>query len=561
MTNTADSLKIAIAQLNPTVGDLHGNYQKAEQAIRIANEQGADLVVFPELFITGYPPEDLILKQAFHKDAIAAVKHLAQITKDTCAVLFTTPWLEGGDKPFNSVVLMEQGEITATRHKVHLPNYGVFDEVRVFDAGPMPGPIPFKGVRLGVMICEDMWQADVAECLEETGAEILIVPNGSPFNTIKRDQRLSLAVARVTETGLPLLYVNQVGGQDELVFDGASFALNADRSLAAQAPSWEEHLMLTNWQRTDKVWACLDAQKDVLETGLEAIYQAAILGLKDYVEKNRFPGVVLGLSGGIDSALSAAIAVDALGPDKVHCIMMPSKYTSQESLDDAAQCAKALGLRYDTISIAEGVDAYDHMLSGQFAGHAPDITEENIQSRLRGVLLMALSNKFGHMVLTTGNKSEMSVGYATLYGDMCGGYNALKDIYKTDVFKLSDWRNKNLPRHAKGPGGEVIPQNIIDKPPTAELRPDQRDDQSLPPYDELDDILKSLIEEEMAFDDVVARGHAEETVARIEHLVYVAEYKRRQAPPGVKIGTRNFGRDRRYPIVNQYRDARELPYK
>jgi len=560
MTETpANQLTIAMAQLNPIVGDLHGNLEKAKAAIADATSGGADLLVFSELFMTGYPPEDLILKHAFQLDAVKAVEHLAKATKDSCAVLMTTPWIEGQAKPFNSAVLMDGGEIVTTRHKVHLPNYGVFDEVRVFATGPMPGPIPFRGVRLGVMICEDMWEPDVAECLQETGAELLIVPNGSPFNTVKRDQRMHHAVARVRETGLPLMYVNQVGGQDELVFDGASFVLNADLSLGAQAASWEESVSFTRWVRSDAGWMCAHGDKAVLETGLESIYQAAILGLKDYVEKNRFPGVVLGLSGGIDSALSAAVAADALGADRVHCVMMPSKYTSAESLADAEACARALGLRYDIISIEDGVAAFDRMLADQFANREADTTEENIQSRIRGVLLMALSNKFGDMVLTTGNKSEMSVGYATLYGDMCGGYNALKDIYKTDVFKLSAWRNQTLPKHARGPAGRVIPQNIIDKPPTAELREDQKDEDSLPPYEQLDDILKCLIEDEMGFDDIVARGHPREVVARIEHLVYVAEYKRRQAPPGVKVGTRNFGRARRYPIVNGYRDARDLP--
>lgn len=555
---SADQLTIAMAQLNPIVGDVHGNLEKAQKAVIEATSKGADLIVFGELFITGYPPEDLILKRSFQNDAITAVKHLAEMTTDSCAILISTPWLEGGEKPFNAIVLLEGGEVKATRYKYHLPNYGVFDEVRVFDRGPMPGPISFKGVRLGCMICEDMWEADVGECLQETGAEILIVPNGSPFNVIKRDQRLFHAVARVKETGLPLVYVNLLGGQDELVFDGASFVLNADCNYAVQSPSWEEAITLTNWSRTEDGWICAPGEMATLEDGLESMYQAATLGLRDYVGKNGFPGVILGLSGGIDSALSAAIAVDALGAERVHCVMMPSKYTSQVSLDDASACAKALGLRYDTIPIGEGVGAFDLMLAEVFEGREPDTTEENIQARIRGVLLMAISNKFGYMVLTTGNKSEMSVGYATLYGDMCGGYSVLKDIYKMDVFALSRWRNENLSPHARGPRGLVIPENIITRPPSAELREDQLDQDSLPPYDQLDDILKCLIEEEMSFNEIVARGHKRDLVARIEHMVYIAEYKRRQAPPGVKIGTRNFGRDRRYPITNGFRDSRDL---
>ncbi len=550
-----DMLNISLVQMNPTVGDLKGNLEMARAAIKTAQEQGGELVVFSELFLTGYPPEDLILKPAFHLDAITLLDVLAKEFKDGPAILMPTPWVEEG-KLFNGVALLEGGKVSATRTKVHLPNYGVFDEYRVFAPGPMPGPMNVNGVRLGVMICEDMWEEDVAECLQETGAEILVVPNGSPFNVIKIDQRMNHAVGRVTETGLPLVYVNQLGGQDELVFDGASFVLNADCSMAVQLPGWEEAVVTSKWIREGDGWRCEDGPKAVLETDLEATYLAAVWGLRDYVEKNRFPGVVLGMSGGIDSALSAAIAADALGPDKVHCVMMPSKYTSQESLDDAAGCSELLGVRHDTIPITDAVTSYDGMLKSAFEGTKPDTTEENIQSRLRAVILMALSNKFGHMVLTTGNKSEMSVGYATLYGDMCGGYNALKDIYKMRVFALASWRNQNLPKGALGPAGRVIPERIITKPPSAELREDQKDEDSLPPYEQLDDILECLVENEMAFEDIVARGHTPETVKRIEHLLYVAEYKRRQAPPGVKIGVKNFGRDRRYPITNGFRDAR-----
>ena len=549
-----DSLNIAIAQLNPIVGDIDGNVSKIKSAR--AGALKSDLIVFSELFLTGYPPEDLVLKPAFQDDAMAAVEGLAELTSDGGpSLLIGTPWREDG-KLYNAIVLLEAGQIKALRYKHHLPNYGVFDEIRVFAPGPMPGPVNFKGVRLGIPICEDIWFEDVCECLEETGAEILIVPNGSPFNTSKRDKRINHAVARVTESGLPLLYTNQLGGQDELVFDGAGFVLNADRSLPVQLPAWEEALVETFWQREKDTWRCQDGDKATLEEGLESVYLATVLGLRDYVEKNRFPSVVLGLSGGIDSALCAAIAVDALGAGRVHCVMMPSRYTSQESLDDAADCAKRLGVSYETVPISKAVEAFDGILAPSFSNLTPDTTEENIQSRIRAVILMALSNKFNHMLVTTGNKSEMSVGYATLYGDMCGGYNPLKDVYKTDVFALSNWRNDHHPKGVNGPSGVVIPTNIIEKPPTAELRDNQKDEDSLPPYDVLDDILESLVENEQNVEEIVARGHDASTVKRIEHLLYIAEYKRRQSPPGVKVSVKNFGRDRRYPITNGFRDAR-----
>ena len=434
-----------------------------------------------------------------------------------------------------------------------LPNYGVFDEKRVFDPGEMPGPVSFRDVRIGVPICEDIWQPAVVECLEENGAEMLLVPNGSPFETTKDDIRLNIAVERVVESGLPLAYVNQVGGQDELVFDGASFVLGRDRALRAQLPAWTESVAITRWERGADGMDCTGGPMAEGNGGLSDIYSAMMLGLRDYVNKNCFPGVVLGLSGGIDSALSAAVAVDALGPERVRCVMMPSPYTSQASLDDALEAVTALGASYETISIEPAMGAFGGMLASAFGNRGEDTTEENIQARARGLTLMALSNKFGHMVLSTGNKSEMSVGYATLYGDMCGGYNVLKDVYKTTVFALSDWRNRNRPEGALGPAGRVVPQNIIDKPPSAELRPDQTDQDSLPPYDALDDILECLIEEELSVAEIAARGHGVETVERVWRMLDIAEYKRRQAPPGVKLTRRAFGRDRRYPIVNGYR--------
>jgi NAD+ synthase len=553
-----ERLTIALAQLNPIVGDIAGNEEKVRAARSQAAKAGADLVVYAELVLVGYPPEDLMLKPAFQAEAEAALARLAAETADGGpAMLVGSSWREDG-KLYNAALLLDGGEIQARRYKHNLPNYGVFDELRIFDQGPLPGPMSFRGVRLGVMICEDMWTADVTECLQETGSEILVVPNGSPFEAGKFDARTNYAVARVNDAGLPLIYVNQIGGQDELVFDGTSFVLNADGALAARMPAWREDVTLTHWNKGADGWACEAGEKIAYPEGLEAIYQAMMLGLRDYVNKNRFPGVVLGMSGGIDSAISAAVAVDALGPDRVKCIMMPSQYTSGESHDDASKCANALGADYDVIAIADGVGAFDTMLSGVFEGREPDTTEENIQARLRGLTLMAISNKFGHMVLTTGNKSEMSVGYATLYGDMCGGYSVIKDVYKLTVYELSAWRNEHVPSGALGPGGEVIPVNIITKAPTAELRENQTDQDNLPEYEVLDDILECLIEEEMAFEDIVARGHDPEVVKRIEHLVYVAEYKRRQAPPGVKITSKNYGRDRRYPITNGFRNARPV---
>ena len=553
-------MKIAIAQLNPTVGDVAGNFAKALEAREEARLQGADLVVFPELFLAGYPPEDLVLKPSFQQACKDALLELAKAADGDGGpgLLIGTIWPEDG-KVYNAVGLVDGGQVAALRFKVELPNYGVFDEKRVFAAGPMPGPVNFRGIRIGVPICEDIWIEDVVECLEECGAELLIVPNGSPFDWSKPDLRLNIAVARVTESDLPLIYVNPVGGQDELVFDGASFVLNSDCQLAAQLPGWREVIQITEWQREADGWQCQVGPRDILPEADEAAYEACVLGLRDYVDKNRFPSVVLGLSGGIDSALVAALAVDALGAERVHCVMLPYRYTSSESHSDAEACAKALGIRYDVLPIGPAVEGFDTLLSDMFAGREADVTEENVQSRTRGVILMALSNKFGSMLLTTGNKSEMSVGYATLYGDMNGGFNPIKDLYKTEVYRIARWRNAHQIRNGKGPAGVVIPENILSKAPTAELRENQTDQDSLPPYDVLDDILACLVEKEMPLAEIVQRGHDVETIKRVERLLYISEYKRRQAAPGVKISSRSFGRDRRYPITNGYRDARLSP--
>jgi len=550
----SNSLRIALAQLNPTVGAVDANLQGARKARAEAKKNSADLLLFPELYISGYPPEDLVLKPSFVAACMEAVHALAKETSDGGpAVLIGTPWRER-EAVYNAVVLLDGGRVQTQRYKHDLPNYGVFDEKRVFSAGPAPGPINFRGVRLGVPICEDIWTEDVCETLVETGAELLLVPNGSPFEKNKDDLRLNIAVARITETGLPLAYLNQVGGQDELIFDGASFALNADRSLALQMPAFEEALMVTEWQRGNAGWQILPQSPAPLPEGAEAIWLACVVGLRDYVLKNRFPGVVLGLSGGIDSAVVAAMAVDAIGAKKVKCIMLPYRYTSSESLEDAEACARALGVQYDIVPIAPAVDGFLASLSDIFAGTQADVTEENLQSRTRGTILMAISNKLGPMVLTTGNKSEMSVGYATLYGDMNGGFNPIKDVYKTEVYAIAELRNNVRPKGCLGPEGIIIPPRIFSKAPSAELKLNQRDQDNLPPYDVLDDIIEQLVEQERSVADIVAQGHERKTVERVQHMLYLAEYKRRQAAPGVKITARNFGRDRRYPITNGFRE-------
>lgn len=548
------ALTVGLAQVNPIVGDIDGN--AARVRARRAEAADCDLLVCGELVLAGYPPEDLVLRRVFQDRIEAAVRTLAAETADGGpALLVGAPWRAGG-KLYNAALLLDGGGIAAVRFKYDLPNYGVFDEKRVFAAGPLPDPIVFRGgARLGVMICEDMWTPRVAAYLAEGGAELLVVPNGSPFETDKPGIRQLLAAERTTETGLSLLYVNLVGGQDELVFDGASFVWDPAEGLRARAPAWQEGVTRTRWQRAvDGFWTCTAAPVAGDGDGLESVYHAMAVGLRDYVEKNRFPGVVLGLSGGIDSALTAVVAVDALGPERVRCVMMPSPYTSRDSLEDAAEVAGLLGVRLDSIGIEPAMTAFSAMLADVFAGLPADVTEENVQARSRGLLLMAISNKLGHMLLTTGNKSEMSVGYATLYGDMCGGFSVLKDIYKTTVFALSRWRNQCRPNGFHGPAGRVIPERVISKPPTAELRPNQTDQDTLPPYAELDGILEALIEDEASIDETAARGYDAATVRRVRRMIDRAEYKRRQAPPGVKITRRAFGRDRRYPITNGFTD-------
>src|SRR6478736_954041 len=540
----ADRLTIAFAQMNQRVGDLEGNAAAMlEMRRRAAN---ADLLMCPELQLIGYPPEDLVLKPEFVRRTHECTDQLVAATAEPGpAMLIGTAIAEEGST-YNAMVLASGGKVIGRTLKRELPNYGTFDEKRIFAPGPLPEPIDFKGVKLGVPICEDIWQEIVCAHLLEAGAEMLLVPNGSPYELDKDDKRYQLVRSRALETGLPIAYLNRVGGQDELVFDGSSFIVHPDGERVVQLCDWDEALLITDWERTSAGWRCMTRETHALDAFPEDVYRAMMMGLHDYVERNGFPGVILGLSGGIDSALSAAVAVDALGPDRVWGVMLPSRYTSEESLEDARECARLLGCRHDVVSIAPAVEAVDQMLP-QLQG----LAAENVQARLRMVALMALSNSGGEMLLTTGNKSEMSVGYATLYGDMAGGYSVLKDAYKTTVFALSRWRNENRPEGALGPDGPVMPASVITKPPTAELRPGQKDEDSLPPYSVLDRILEGLVDKEMSVKEVAnATGADVGLVADIESKLLKAEYKRRQAPPGVKIGSRNFGRDRRYPITN-----------
>lgn len=552
-----DRLRIAVAQLNVTVGALADNANKAYEAAMAAHAEGADVVVFPEMHIAGYQLQDLVDKPAFIESCHRVTAELAERLTDGPPVLVGLPMMEDG-KVFNALYLLEDGSIRTTFQKHELPNYGVFDEKRYFEQGPISGPVTIAGVRIGVAICEDAWFPDVAETLEETGAEIIVVANGSPYARDKYDRRMQAMIARVIETELPLLYVNMVGGQDDQVFDGGSFALNKGARLAMQAPFFEEALVMTDWVRGEEGWECVSAPLGDVPDETENDYRAMCVAIRDYSHKNGFERVLLGLSGGVDSALVATLAADALGPENVWCIMLPSKYTSEHSLEDAAALAAQLGVPYASLSIAEAVDAVGEGLEDFFEGTEPGVAEENIQSRLRGVYLMALSNKFGHMLLTTGNKSEVAVGYATLYGDMSGGYNPLKDLYKTRVFDACRWRNANYRPWMLAPEGVVIPERIIDKPPSAELRQDQKDEDSLPPYEILDGILEMLIEEDASISEIIAAGYERETVEHIEKLLYISEYKRFQSAPGVKLSRRAFFLERRYPLTNRFRDRLHL---
>lgn len=555
----AQPLKIVLEQMNPTVGAIHANARSVADAVRIAAKQKADLVVFPELVLAGYPPEDLVLKPAFIDEVAEALDHLLEATRELApAALVGAPY-RYGKHLYNVLFLIGQGKVLARVRKHHLPNYGVFDEKRVFKEAGFPKPVVFKGYKLGIMVCEDMWFPDVSEHLKKQGAEILVAPHASPFEDTKRDVRFQHARSRVKETGLPLVFVNQVGGQDELVFDGSSFALDAKGRVQTQLPAFAEAADALTISKKNRKVSLNGGKKLSLPEGEEQLYSALMYGLREYVEKNGFASVIIGLSGGIDSALTAALAVDALGSKRVHTLMMPSPYTSRESLKGAKECASLLGIEYAIIPITEQMKAFARALAGHFRGLPPDTTEENIQARIRAILLMALSNKFGHMVLATGNKSEMSIGYSTLYGDLSGGFAVLKDLYKTKVYALAKWRNGRRPKDALGPKGRVIPKIIFERTPSAELKPDQSDQDTLPPYEVLDPILHAFIEEDASIDEVVAKGFDPEVAARVERMIYVAEYKRRQAPPGVKITARLFGRDRRYPITNAFRDQPGTP--
>ncbi|SMY08805.1 NAD+ synthase [Flavimaricola marinus] len=548
-----DRFRLTMAQLDPTVGDLAGNAAKARAAWEQAKAAGADMLALPEMFITGYSTQDLVRKPAFHFAAMAEIETLARDCADGPMIGIGGPYAEDG-RLYNAFHILKGGKVVARQLKHFLPNYTVFDEVRQFNRGPIQGPYDAGPLRIGSPICEDAWYEDVAEAMVESGAEILVVPNGSPYRRDKFDVRMGNMVARVIENDVPLVYLNMVGGQDDQAFDGGSFVLNRGGKLAMQMPLFDEAVAHVDFVREDGVWVAVEGEKAVFPGAYEQDYRAMVLTLRDYMRKTGFKKVLLGLSGGIDSAIVATIAADALGPENVRCVMLPSEYTSQASLDDAAAVAEALGCKYDTVSIAGPRAAVTEALAPLFEGYEPDLTEENIQSRLRGLLLMAQSNKFGEMLLTTGNKSEVAVGYATIYGDMAGGYNPIKDMYKTRVFETCRWRNANHREWMLAPAGEVIPVSIIEKPPSAELRPDQRDDDSLPPYDILDGILEMLVDNDASVADCVAAGYDRETVKRVEHLIYISEYKRFQSAPGTRLTRHAFWLDRRYPIVNRFRD-------
>ena len=546
-------MKILLAQLNNIVGDIKGNTSKALEILNKAKEESIDLVVFSELFLSGYPPEDLVLKRSFIKKCRISLDELTEFTnKKNLGFLIGLPILEDSNL-YNAAALVDNGKVIGFSKKINLPNYSVFDEKRVFSKGKNSKIFNFRGTEIGIPICEDIWEKDVCKDLKKQGCDLLISPNGSPFDKYKIDQRKKIIIERVSETKTALIYVNQVGGQDELVFDGNSLAINPNKEFVFEAPAWEESLNVLEFDEKNKVLVSQSSKKEMC-SDIENIYLATVIGLRDYVEKNSFPGVILGLSGGIDSALCAVIAVDALGEERVSSFMLPSIYTSDESFTDSKECAKRLGISLETISIEKTFESINLSLEKTFKGYSEDITEENLQSRIRGTLLMAVSNKKGQMLLTTGNKSEVSVGYSTLYGDMNGGFNPIKDIYKTEVYELAKWRNTNIPNNVYGKNKDIIPIEIITKEPTAELRENQKDSDSLPSYEELDKILEGLVEYELSTKELEEKGFALKSIKKVENLLYISEYKRRQSAPGVKISLRNFGRDRRYPITNKFRD-------
>ena len=549
----AKKFQITLAQLNPTVGDLEGNYKVALEAWEKAQRVGSDLIAFTELFITGYNTQDLIKKPSFFKAAQDQILKLAKTCKNGPAIAIGGPaYLKG--KLYNAYYILADGNVANVIMKHHLPNQNVFDEKRIFDEGEISGPYQIGPIRIGSPICEDAWHSDVSETLSETGAQLLLVPNGSPYYNGKNDVRLNKMVARVVETNLPLIYLNMVGAQDDQVFDGGTFALNRGGSLAIKLPLFEEALEHIVLEETDIGWKIIKGELAKVPCDKELDYHAMVMGLRDYCKKSGFEKVVLGLSGGIDSALVAVIASDAIGSANVRSIMLPSPYTSQTSLIDATDLVENLGCKSDTLPINDSLTAIDKTLSSTFEGRKIDLTEENIQSRLRGLLLMAVSNKFGEMLLTTGNKSEVSVGYSTIYGDMAGGFNPIKDLYKTKVFEISKWRNKNHRSWMKGPPGSIIPDSIITKAPTAELRPNQKDSDSLPDYPDLDAILTILVDEDGSTSDCLKAGYNKSDVSKVEKLLYGSEYKRFQSAPGTRLSQRAFWLDRRYPIVNKWRD-------
>lgn len=549
----AKKFQITLAQLNPTVGDLEGNYKVAIEAWEQAQKMGSDLIAFTELFITGYNTQDLIKKPSFFKAAQDQILKLAKNCKNGPAIAIGGPaYLKG--KLYNAYYILADGNVADVIMKHHLPNQNVFDEKRIFDEGEISGPYQIGPIRIGSPICEDAWHSDVSETLSETGAQLLLVPNGSPYYNGKNDVRLNKMVARVVETNLPLIYLNMVGAQDDQVFDGGTFALNRGGSLAIKLPLFEEALEHIVLEETDIGWNIIKGDLAKVPCDKESDYHAMVMGLRDYCKKSGFEKVVLGLSGGIDSALVAVIASDAIGSANVRSIMLPSPYTSQTSLIDATDLVENLGCKSDTLPINDSLAAIDKTLSSTFEGRKIDLTEENIQSRLRGLLLMAVSNKFGEMLLTTGNKSEVSVGYSTIYGDMAGGFNPIKDLYKTKVFEISKWRNKNHRPWMKGPPGSIIPDSIITKAPTAELRPNQKDSDSLPDYPVLDAILTILVDEDGSTNDCLKAGYNKSDVSKVEKLLYESEYKRFQSAPGTRLSQRAFWLDRRYPIVNKWRD-------